>query len=194
MRAVAAAVGVSPMTPYRDFADKAELLTGLWDQAAQGLLTRVREAVENQADARAKLRAHLDHWLAYWEEHPDQYRLVYMTERTTRREDRSAAQTSPVYAQLLALAQDGLRQFAQELGVDDKNVVLADEVRLMKSPWATWGHAAIDQPPLPVVRRHGPARGVFLEETLATVERLLVHGSRPGRPRTASPDRRRFPP
>jgi len=173
MRAVAAAVGVSPMTPYRYFADKAELLTGLWDQAAAALHTRLRDAVDAAPTARAKIRAHLDNFIGYWEEHPDQYRLVYMTERTTRREDRSVAQTSPVYAKLLELAQEINREFARELGTTDAHVQLADEVRLMMA--MGYLHATM------VNRRYpwsdvATLRTVFLEETLAAVERLLVHG------------------
>lgn len=173
MRAVAAAVGVSPMTPYRYFADKAELLTGLWDQATAALLSQVRAAVDAAPDARAKLRAHLDSWIAYWEAHPDQYRLVYMTERTTRREDRGTAQQSPVYAQLLQLAQETLRDLAREIGVSDANVVVADEVRLMMA--MGFLHATM------VNRRYpwsdvAKLRGVFMEETLAAVERILRHG------------------
>jgi AcrR family transcriptional regulator len=173
MRAVAAAVGVSPMTPYRYFADKAELLTGLWDQAAAALSARLRAAVDAQTTGRARLRAHLETFIAYWEEHPDQYRLVYMTERTTRREDRSAAQTSPAYAQLLAIAQEANRDLARELGVGEQHVVMADEVRLVM----TIGYLHTT-----MINRRYPwsdlaaLKAAYIEQTLATIERIIVQG------------------
>ena len=173
MRAVAAAVGVSPMTPYRYFADKAELLTGLWDQAAKALLDEVRAAVDAQDTARARARAHLETWIAYWEKHPDQYRLVYMTERTTRREDRNAAQSSPVYASLLEIARDVNRQLAKELGTDDSHVVLADEVRLVMA--IGYLHATM-------INRRFPwhdlaaLRTAYIDQMLAAVERIIVNG------------------
>jgi AcrR family transcriptional regulator len=173
MRAVAAAVGVSPMTPYRYFADKAELLTGLWDQAAAALSARLRAAVDAQTDARARLRAHLETFIAYWEEHPDQYRLVYMTERTTRREDRSVAQTSAAYAQLLAIAQEANRDLARELGVSEQHALMADEVRLLMT--IGYLHSTM------INRRYpwsdlAALKAAYVEQTLATIEQIIVQG------------------
>ncbi len=174
MRAVAAAVGVSPMTPYRYFADKAELLTGLWDQAAVAVWARIREATAPVTGGRARLRALVDAFLGYWEEHPDQYRLVYMTERTTRREDRSTVQASPVYAEMLAFCLSTMREFAQELGASDAHVALADETRLLMS---------VGYLQSTLINRRYPfgdiaaLRAMFLEQILAAVERVLVGGA-----------------
>ena len=173
MRAVAAAVGVSPMTPYRYFADKAELLTGLWDQATRALLDEVRAAVDAAGTAREKARAHLETWISYWEKHPDQYRLVYMTERTTRREDRSAAQTSAVYAGLLEIAREVNRQLARELGASEEWVVYADELRLIMC--VGFLHSTM-------INRRFPwsdptaLRSRMIDEILSTVERVLRNG------------------
>lgn len=173
MRAVAAAVGVSPMTPYRYFADRAELLTSLWDQSAQALVARLREAVDAQASARARARAHLETWISYWEEHPDQYRLVYMTERTTRREDRSAAQNSTAYADLLAIARDINLGLARELGATEDHVALADEVRLAMALGYLHSTMTVRRFPWSDTAR---LRRAYIDQILAAVERIIANG------------------
>ena len=85
MRAVADTVGVSAMTPYRYFASRAELLTGIWASVVGAMHEQVAAAVDSAKDKppSEKQRASCSAFLGYWESNPDHYRLVYLTEGIT---------------------------------------------------------------------------------------------------------------
>ncbi len=91
VRAVAARIGVSPMTPYRYFTDKTELLSGLMRSVFDATFAQKQAAVAMHTGARERLRASIDAFLGYWEANPDHYRLVYMTEQNTRPAGETAA-------------------------------------------------------------------------------------------------------
>ncbi|HSV69687.1 MAG TPA: TetR/AcrR family transcriptional regulator [Methylibium sp.] len=129
MRAVATEVGVSPMAPYRYFADKADLLSGLWDFVLRALLADLRRAVAPARSGRERLAASIDAFLGYWERHPSHYRLLYHTEAATRPAAESALTQSPVYAELLELSLGLTRSFADELGVGMEHAKLAGDMR-----------------------------------------------------------------
>jgi len=178
MRAVASAVGVSAMTPYRYFAQKADLLSGLWEFVLASVCQRMRSAVASQRTARAQLRASLDAFLHYYETNPDHYRLVYMTEQDTQKQAASGVTIAPVYGELLAIVRGVLADFAREIGADQTHIRLAADVRAamqlgylhgtlvnLRYPWS-------DKALL---------RETYIEETVEAVERCLLHGPR-GKP------------
>jgi AcrR family transcriptional regulator len=77
MRQLAAELGVSPMTPYRYFRDKSEILAAV---RAAGFL-RLAEALEaaraRPLSARARGAAAAEAYLAFAFEHPDAYKLMF---------------------------------------------------------------------------------------------------------------------
>lgn len=177
MRALAEAVGVSVMTPYRYFADKSELLRGLWQHVLRATCDRVQAAVAAQPDGRSKQRALIEAFLGYWEEHPDHFRLVYQTDKVTQQVPASPLTQAPVYAELLQLAKDVTLVVAQEIGAGPEHARLAGDLRFVmllgylqaalvnrRYPWSE----------LPVLRR------VCIEQAMAMVERVLLQGP-PGR-------------
>ncbi len=174
MRAVAARVGVSAMAPYRYFADKAELLTGLWEFALEGLHERMRAAVDaDHPSARARQAAMTDAFLGYWEEYPERYRLVYAPLGSDRASTVGSVVSFPVYARLIALSEAVTTAIAAELGLGTEHVKLASDVRfamhlgylhgLLINRRYPWGDQAV-------------LRATYIEQVVATVERCLRDG------------------
>jgi AcrR family transcriptional regulator len=174
MRAVASGVGVSAMAPYRYFAGKAELLTGLWEFALEGLYERMRAVVEaRHPSARACQAAVIDAFLGYWEAHPDRYRLVYAPLDTDRGATVPGVTGFPVYTRLLALTEAMTAACAAELGVGTTHVKLASDVRfamqlgylhgLLVNRRYPWGDPAV-------------LRATYIEQAVAAVERCLRDG------------------
>ncbi len=173
MRGVAGAVGVSVMTPYRYFADKADLLGGLGQSVIRAVCDRMTVAIAAAKTGSAKQRASLDAFLGYWEEHPDHYRLVYMTEQTTGRDAPSNMTRSPVYAEIVELVAGVTRAVAAEIGASLANARLAGDIRFMMQ--LGYLHATL------VNRRYewsdrAPLRAAYIEQIVATVERCLLAG------------------
>jgi AcrR family transcriptional regulator len=177
MRAVADRVGVSPMTPYRYFADKAELLSGLWQFVLRSVTDRMAEAVRAQSSARSRLRASLAAFLDYMEANPEHYRLVYMTEQTTRHQDKTGLTSAPVYGELLGLVRRVLEEFARDIGADATHIKLAADVRAAMQLGYLHGT---------LVNRRYPwsekslLRPAYIEQTIATIERCLLQGPAAG--------------
>jgi AcrR family transcriptional regulator len=177
MRAVAEKIGVSAMTPYRYFADKAELLSGLWQFVLRALFNQMAEAIRAHDDARSRVRASLAAFLDYMESNPDQYRLVYMTEQTTQRQEKAGGLTSaPVYGELLDLVRGVLEDFAAEIGASTVHVKLANDIRTIMQ--LGYLHGTLVNRRYPWSER-SLLRAVYLEQTIATIERMLLHGPGP---------------
>ncbi|MFO1339121.1 MAG: TetR/AcrR family transcriptional regulator [Burkholderiaceae bacterium] len=130
MRAVAAAVGVSAMALYRYFADKAELVQGLWDYMMQDVHRDMSRAVAAEPTPRGRLRACTDAAMAYWEGHPDQFRLVFMTEQTTAPRRASQLADLPSYHRVIDLSLQIIDARAAELGADPSRCLLARDLRM----------------------------------------------------------------
>lgn len=130
MRAVAQAVGVSAMALYRYFADKAELIQGLWDFVMFDLHQVIAEAVTSEATPRARLRASTEAAISYWERHPEHFRLVFMTEQTSQPGKGAPLTDMPSYRHVVELVRNLMDDWADELGVDRSGVELARDIRL----------------------------------------------------------------
>jgi AcrR family transcriptional regulator len=177
MRAVAERIGVSAMTPYRYFADKAELLSGLWQFVLRSLFNQMVEAVAAQRDARSRVRASLAAFLDYWEANPEHYRLVYMTEQTTRRQEKAGGLTSaPVYGELLDLVRGVLEDFAAAIGAPTTHIKLANDMRTIMQ--LGYLHGTLVNRRYPWSER-SLLRATYLEQAIATTERMLLHGPGP---------------
>jgi len=131
MRAVATQVGVSAMTPYRYFEDKSLLLRGIWHHVVQAAAQAMRDASAGVVDARDRIRAQVNAFIDYWEAHPQHYRLVYMTEQTTRRDEQGVLTSMPTYSGVLEASLDASRRLAEQVGGDPAHAKLASDVRFL---------------------------------------------------------------
>jgi AcrR family transcriptional regulator len=80
MRRLADEVGVTPMTLYAYYDAKADILRQLWAQIFEVVFERVEAAAAKSRDPRAQLHAASRAYVAYWLDHRDHYRIVFMTE------------------------------------------------------------------------------------------------------------------
>lgn len=177
IRAVATLAGVSAMTPYRYFANKAELLAGLWQTVIAEVYERMKRAVELQSGGRARQRASIDAFLSYWEENPDHYRLVYMTEQTTRAgrrgDDRPMLAETPVYRDILALVLDVTAAMAEEIGAPMTHAKLAGDIRFMMQLGYLNAQLVNRRYPWSDARR---LRAAYIEQIVVAVEHCLLFG------------------
>jgi AcrR family transcriptional regulator len=76
MDQIAAEAGTSKPVVYRYFTDKADLYLAVGQRVAQGLVDRIKAAIEDQPDGRSMLAAGVDAYLHMIEEEPELYRFV----------------------------------------------------------------------------------------------------------------------
>jgi AcrR family transcriptional regulator len=131
MRAVATRVGVSAMTPYRYFEDKGHLLRGIWQHMLGTAWQAMIAAAQGLPHIRDRIRAQVNAFIDYWEDNPQHYRLVYMTEQTTRFDEQGALTTLPIYASVIDASLGASRDLATEVGGDPAHAKLASDVRFM---------------------------------------------------------------
>ena len=131
MRAVATQVGVSAMTPYRYFDDKGHLLRGIWQYVLSAAWQKMLAASQAATDPRQRIRAQVEGFVDYWEANPQHYRLVYMTEQTTRPDDTGTLSALPIYTHVLEASLDASRALAAEVGGDPAHAKLASDIRFM---------------------------------------------------------------
>ena len=173
MRAVATQVGVSAMTPYRYFEDKGHLLRGIWQYVLSAAWQQMLAASQGLADAQDRIRAQVNAFIDYWEANPQHYRLVYMTEQTTRRDEQGKLATLPIYASVLEASLDASRDLAQRVGGDPAHAKLASDIRFMMV--SGYLHARL-------VNRRYPwtavdvLRPAFIELTLEAMASCLRNG------------------
>ena len=77
MRQLAEDLGCSPMTPYRYFHDKDEILAAVRASAFDRFATALESAVRTRGDARAKARAVGEAYLRFALGEPQAYRLMF---------------------------------------------------------------------------------------------------------------------
>jgi AcrR family transcriptional regulator len=128
MRAVASAVSLSPMALYRYFADKGDLLRGLWEFVLDEAQQEVGRAMAAARGKRERLRASVDAFLGYWESHPDHFRLVYMSEETMASGSANPLTRSPVYRSVVDLSRPLMEELAGP-AADPAGVLLARDLR-----------------------------------------------------------------
>ena len=178
MRAVATRVGVSAMTPYRYFEDKGHLLRGIWQYAIEGAFEAMRTAAQQHADIKARICAQLGAFIDYWEHNPDHYRLVYMTEQTTRRDDDGALTAIPAYAAVLEASVEASRELAAAIGGDAANAKLASDIRFIMVSGYLHGRLVNRRYPWSPVDLLRPA---FLDSVLGAMESCLRRAVAPAR-------------
>lgn len=172
MRAVAARVGVSPMAPYRYFNDKSDLLRGLWEQVLVMLLQHIEKRCPESLEPDARKAAEIESFLEFWETHPDEFALVYLTQRMSQQPRQDEVRPIPVYAELLARFERSTREYAAHNGIDPGRAAQANElVFVMQLGYlqAAMVNRRYPWSPLPELRRS------VVEAALALMHRTLVN-------------------
>lgn len=108
MRRLAEEVGVTPMTLYAYYDAKVDILRHLWAQIFEAAFENVDRAAAKARNPRAQLRAASLTYVAYWLDHRDHYRIVFMTEGISQDDvgvfvqDATTAQRFAFFARVLA--------------------------------------------------------------------------------------------
>jgi AcrR family transcriptional regulator len=127
-RAIAARVGVSQMTAYRYFANKAELVEGVWHQIGLELVTQIRQALQGVEGGRARHRVATAAALNFWEDRPDAFALLFgFTDAGPAR--RAPPQELQAPDELLALQRELTEDLARDIGGDLARVPMAIAIR-----------------------------------------------------------------
>ena len=87
IRAIAAAVGVTPPSIYLHFADKDELLFAVCQEQFSRLEALIEDALDGVDDALERLRLMGATYVRFGVEHPEQYRILLMSKGDVSLED-----------------------------------------------------------------------------------------------------------
>ncbi|WP_343628123.1 TetR/AcrR family transcriptional regulator [Roseateles sp.] len=108
MRRLAQELGISTMAIYSYFESKKALLDGLWIEVFESLTDELLDASKGQRGARRVLEAHVRCFMDFWERHPEQFRMIYMSSTQTASLDEIGQSQMPVYNRLLGLVRERL--------------------------------------------------------------------------------------
>lgn len=106
MRRLAQELGISTMAIYSYFESKKALLDGLWIEVFEALVDELLDASKDQRGPRKVLEAHTRCLLDFWERHPEQFRMIYMSLTQTGTLDEIGQSQQPVYNRLLGLMRE----------------------------------------------------------------------------------------
>ncbi len=84
MRRLAKEVGCSPMTIYAHFEGKTDVLQYLWADVLADMSNNIETKLNSVVGPKARLQSAAQTFLAYWIDHPDHFRLVFMSNDVTR--------------------------------------------------------------------------------------------------------------
>lgn len=84
MRRLARDVGCSPMTIYAHFDGKTDILRHLWADVLAEAAHHVRENLKQTAAPVERLQTAARTFVSYWVDHPDHFRLVFMSNDVER--------------------------------------------------------------------------------------------------------------
>ncbi|MEP3226525.1 MAG: TetR/AcrR family transcriptional regulator [Parasphingorhabdus sp.] len=86
MRRLAKEAGCSPMTLYKYYDGKIAILQTLWAVVFKDLFDQLRAQLNNEPDAKQRMRIACNHYVGYWVRHPEHYRMVFMAEGVSQSE------------------------------------------------------------------------------------------------------------
>jgi AcrR family transcriptional regulator len=84
MRRLAKEVGCSPMTIYAHFEGKTDILRYLWADVLADMSNDIETTLNSVVGPRERLQSAAQTFLAYWIDHPDHFRLVFMSNDVKR--------------------------------------------------------------------------------------------------------------
>lgn len=84
MRRIAKEVGCAPMTLYKYYPAKIEILRTLWDDVFNEIFDHLDSIKDISGAPEERLRAISVAYVSYWIEHQDKYRLVFLADGVTQ--------------------------------------------------------------------------------------------------------------
>jgi AcrR family transcriptional regulator len=84
MRRLASEVGCTPMAIYTYYDSKIDILRQLWAEVFEAVFAKVERAGAKSKAPAVRLKAMCRAYVRYWLEHPDRYRMVFMSAGVTQ--------------------------------------------------------------------------------------------------------------
>lgn len=84
MRRLAREVGCAPMTIYAHFEGKTDILRYLWADVLADMSVEIQKKLKSVVSPTERLQSAAQTFVAYWVDHPDHFRLVFMSNDVTR--------------------------------------------------------------------------------------------------------------
>lgn len=89
MRRLAKEVGCAPMTIYAHFEGKTDILRYLWSDVLMDMSDEIQEKLSSVIAPVERLQTAAQTFVSYWIDHPDHFRLVFMSNDVTRADVRT---------------------------------------------------------------------------------------------------------
>ncbi|MBL4739868.1 MAG: TetR/AcrR family transcriptional regulator [Sneathiella sp.] len=86
IRRIASEVGISPMTIYKYYDSKIHILRQLWALIFKDVFAKIARISEEENDPILRLNSIAQSYVGYWLNHPDHYRMVFMSEGVSQPE------------------------------------------------------------------------------------------------------------
>ncbi|MBZ8141518.1 TetR family transcriptional regulator [Rubrivivax gelatinosus] len=177
IRAVTQPLGASLMAFYTYFDGKQDLLRAVWGEYVCELHQALLAAAPPGTPPLQALRAHVETFIAYWEAHPDFYRIVYHPALTIE-STLESARADPVYAEMLEL---GRRRVAAVVGADVTDPDLLAQAEMMFTKGVGFLHTTIVLRRFPVADC-GRLRRLVIDDIVDSLARKRLDADqRPGR-------------
>lgn len=129
IRALANTLAISPMLVYHYFADKTELITAMWDEILEQVTRFTFAGTDDIADPARRFRTQIEQNIQYWEQNPDQFKLVFLTDVTKCKQQKSRLDQTLLYSELVTRLTATLRELAPA-DVSDERIALARDLRV----------------------------------------------------------------
>jgi len=84
MRRLAKEVGCAPMTIYAHFEGKTDILRYLWADVLAEMSDEIQKKLNSVVGPVERLQTAAQTFVSYWTDHPDHFRLVFMSNDVTR--------------------------------------------------------------------------------------------------------------
>jgi len=124
MRSIARDVGCSPMTLYKYYESKIEILHTLWSDIFEEVFKQLYSAEQNEASPQKRLSILAKTYIRYWLNNTDHYRLVFMTEGVNQNEVSTFIDTPKIFVHYKLFAKTIAEIFGNQLPEQDLKLKL----------------------------------------------------------------------
>jgi len=146
MRRLAGEVGCSPMTLYKYYENKIEILRQLWAQIFKTLFDQIERTQPRDASPAQALAHIAKTYVAYWLDHTEHYRLVFMSEDVSQREVGTFVDDAQISNHFVAFfeamqqatqldPQDPLLKHKTDLLICTLNGIAHSQITISAYPW-----------------------------------------------------------
>ena len=117
MRRLAKEVGCAPMTIYAHFEGKTDILRYIWADVLAEMSDEIQKKLKSVVAPIERLRSAAQTFIAYWIDHPDHFRLVFMSNDVTRADVSTFVMDEKTRAHFMIFS-----DLIQEVLPDDNNI------------------------------------------------------------------------